>query len=334
MGRLLFIAIALLGGCDASLAQVSTMGTTGMGLSSTPGAIVSSPLNGPSPFSAATQPGAPDTTLAPVPLASDPTTPGTVVTCSPPTGQIAPGTPPVPVASMSAMVGTAGTMPPVYAAPTISALPPGFSTPTTGSAVAPLTFSQQPETSSASVFPGSMIPVPQPPAVPPLPQPSLTAVPVPTPSTVPFSTSMPGTTTMTTSSTMMPAAAMASISPLGTIPTPIVITTTGNIAPITPLGSSSTTVCSSTPGGPPSNGADLPLSTPQIPANPPLGTIQPAVTQLGGTSIDPTTAVMPTPNTSACAESMTMNLANPAMMAPANAAGATATPGVSSPSGC
>src|SRR4051794_5124291 len=150
MGRLLFIAIALLGGCDAGLAQVSTMGTTGMGLSSTPGAIVSSPLNGPSPFSAATQPGAPDTTLAPVPLASDPTTPGTVVTCSPPTGQIAPGTPPVPVASMSAMVGTAGTMPPVYAAPTISALPPGSSTPTTGSAVAPLTFSQQPETSSAS----------------------------------------------------------------------------------------------------------------------------------------------------------------------------------------
>ena len=47
-----------------------------------------------------------------------------------------------------------------------------------------------------------------------------------------------------------------------------------------------------------------------------------------------TTTVMSTPNTSACAESMTMNLANPGMLVPANATGATATPGVSSPSGC
>jgi hypothetical protein len=78
----------------------------------------------------------------------------------------------------------------------------------------------------------------------------------------------------------------------------------------------------------------LPLSTPQIPASPPPGTIQPAVTELGGTSIDPTTTVMPTPNTPACAESTTMNLATPGMMAPANATGAAATPGVSSPSGC
>src|ERR1700732_4019825 len=100
MRRLL--AAALLLGCNASLAQVSTMGTTAMGLSSTPGTIVTSPLNGPSPFSATTQPGAPDTTLAPVPLASNPTTPGTVVTCSTPTGQIASGTPVVPVTSMSA----------------------------------------------------------------------------------------------------------------------------------------------------------------------------------------------------------------------------------------
>src|SRR6266852_9128551 len=107
MRSLLYIAVALLGGCGASLAQVSTMGTTAMGLSSTAGAIVASPLNGPSPFSAATQPGAPDTTLAPVPLASDPTTPGTVVTCSTPTGQIAPGTPAVPVT----MGGTTGTTP-------------------------------------------------------------------------------------------------------------------------------------------------------------------------------------------------------------------------------
>jgi hypothetical protein len=46
--------------------------------------------------------------------------------------------------------------------------------------------------------------------------------------------------------------------------------------------------------------------------------------------------VVPTPNTSACAESMTMNLATPGTMTPANATGAAATPGVSpaSPSGC
>src|ERR1700730_11485338 len=181
---LLFTTVILLAGCNACLAQVSTMGSTAMGLASTPGTIVTSPLNGPSPFSATTQPGAPDTTLAPVPLASDPTTPGTVVTCSTPTGQIAPGTPPVPVASMSA-VGTAGTTPSV---PTIPAPPPSSSTPTTGS-VAPLTFAQQPEASAASVFPGSTVPAPTPPGVPPLPSPPLTAVPVPTSSTAPISTS-------------------------------------------------------------------------------------------------------------------------------------------------
>jgi hypothetical protein len=87
------------------------------------------------------------------------------------------------------------------------------------------------------------------------------------------------------------------------------------------------------PGGPPTNGAVLPLSTPEIPANLPPGTIQQDVTQLGGTSIDPTMAVMPTPNTSACAESATINLSTPGTMAPANATGAAATPGVSPP-GC
>src|SRR6266852_4750541 len=122
MRRLLFTMVTMLAGCSACLAQVSTMGSTAMGLASTPGAIVTSPLNGPSPFSAATQPGAPDTTLAPVPLASDPTTPGTVVTCSTPTGQIAPGTPAVPVASMSAMGGATGSMPSISAAPTISTI--------------------------------------------------------------------------------------------------------------------------------------------------------------------------------------------------------------------
>jgi hypothetical protein len=237
MRCLLFMAAALLSGCNAGLAQVSTMGTTAMGLPSIPATIVTSPLYGPSPFSATTQPGAPGTTLAPVPLASDPTIPGTVVTCSTPTGQIAPGTPAVPVASPSSITDTTGTMPSISAAP------------------------------------------------------------------------------------------------LGTIPTPSVVSTTGTVSPVLPIGSPPTTVCSSMPGGPPTNGAALPLSTPEIPANPPPGTIQQDITQLGGTSIDPAMAVMPTPNTSACAESTTMYLATPATMAPANATGAAATPGVSPP-GC
>src|ERR1700710_2250529 len=103
MQRLLLAIATLLWGAHACLAQVSTMGTTAMGLPSTPAAIVTSPLYGPSPFSATTQPGAPGTTLAPVPLASDPTTPGTVVTCATPTGQITPGTAAVPAISLAAM---------------------------------------------------------------------------------------------------------------------------------------------------------------------------------------------------------------------------------------
>jgi hypothetical protein len=312
--RLLLTMATLLLGANACLAQVSTMGTTAMGLPSTPGTIVTSPLNGPSPFSATTQPGAPDTTLAPVPLASDPTTPGTAVTCSTPTGQIAPGTPAAPVTSMSSTVVVTGTMPSISAAPT-SVVPAPASTP--GSTATPyLALSAQPATSSTSDFPGSTIPVPQPLAPPPLPSPSIAPTPVPAPST----------TTMSPTA-MMPTAV------LGTIPTPFVTTTTGSISPTAPLGSPSTVVCSSTPGGPPTNGAALPLMTPQIPANPPPGTIQQDVTQLADTSIDPAMAVMPTPNTSACAESMTMNLATPGTMAPANATGAAATPGVSPP-GC
>src|ERR1700710_1912893 len=115
MRRLLFITAAMLLGCNAGLAQVSTMGTTAMGLPSTPAAIVTSPLNGPSPFSATTQPGAPDTTLAPLPLASDPTTPGTVVPCATPAGQVTPGTPAVPVTSLPSTA--AGTMSSISAAP-------------------------------------------------------------------------------------------------------------------------------------------------------------------------------------------------------------------------
>jgi hypothetical protein len=246
MRRLL--AAVLLLGCNTSLAQVSTMGTTAMGLPSTPGTIVTSALNGPSPFSAVTQPGVPDTTLAPVPLASDPTIPGTVVTCSTPIGQITPGTPTVPVTSLSSMAGTTGTLP----------------------------------------------------------------------------------STMGNQNAIMPSTNVA----LGTISTPTVGSATGTVAPTSSLGSPSTIVCSSTPEGPPTNAAALPLSTAEIPNSPPLGTIQPAITELGGTSIDPTTTVVPTPNAPACAESMTMNLATPGMMAPANATGAMATPGVSSPAGC
>ncbi|MGY3291965.1 hypothetical protein ACVWWP_005032 [Bradyrhizobium sp. LM3.6] len=77
MIRIVFAtAIALLLGTSAGQAQVATTGSTAMDLPTVPGAIVISPLNSPGPFSATTVPGAPDTTLAPVPLASDPTTPG------------------------------------------------------------------------------------------------------------------------------------------------------------------------------------------------------------------------------------------------------------------
>src|SRR5882757_7480703 len=124
MRPLLLTIVTLLAGCTACLAQVSTLGTTSMGLATTPGAIVTSPLNGPGPFSATTQPNSPDTTLAPVPLASDPTTPGTVVTCATPTGQIAPGTPTVPVISMSATGGAIGTTAATSAAATIPTVPP------------------------------------------------------------------------------------------------------------------------------------------------------------------------------------------------------------------
>jgi hypothetical protein len=320
MRRVLLTMGALLAGCTACLAQVSILGSTAMGLPSTPATIVTSPLNGPSPFSATILPSVSDTTLAPVPMPSDPTTPGTVVTCATPTGQIAPGTPTVTAISttpsVSAMGTTIGTTPSVSAAPTTSALPP--------IATAPLPFSQQPEVPATTVFFGSTIPAP-PPAVPPLPSPSITPALVPLPSTVPGTVST--TAAMTSSTTTMPS------TPLGTIPSSIVVSTTGTISPVSPVGSSPTTVCSSTPGGPPTNGAALPLATPEIPSSPPPGTIQQGIAPLGGTSIDLTAAIIPTPNTPACAESMTMNLATPGTMAPANATGAAATPGVSPP-GC
>src|SRR3984957_20659561 len=145
MRRLLFTTVVLLSGAHACLAQVSTMGSTAMGLPSTPGAIQSSPLNGPSPFSASTQP-APDTTLAPVPLASDPTIPRTVVTCAAPAGQITPGTPAVPVSPVSPMVGTT------------TAATPSISAPTTASAVPANASTLAAETTTAPAVPLSSLP--------------------------------------------------------------------------------------------------------------------------------------------------------------------------------
>lgn len=243
-------AAALLLGCNASLAQVSTMGTTAMGVPTTPGVIVTSPLTGPGPFSATTQPGTPVTTLAPVPLASNPVTPGTFVSCATPIPQIVSGIPAVPITSMSAIGGATATITPTSAA------------------------------------------------------------------------------TMPASTTMMPA------TPLGTILTPIGVSSTGTVAPAPPVGSQPTVVCSSEPGGPPMTGAVLPLSTPVIPNDTPPGTIRSAITELATTSIEPNLAVVPTPNSTACGQSVTMDLANPTMMAPANATGASPTPGVSPPSGC
>jgi hypothetical protein len=240
MRTLLCAITALLLGGGSCLAQVSTMGTTAMGLSTTPGAIVSSPLTAPGPFSAATVSGAPDTTLAPVPLAQDPTTSGTSVNCSP-----------------SAVQATS---------PSLMSV--------TGSNVAPIT--------TGTGFSTSLAP----------------ALPV----TISASASRSATGTLT------PAAPLGSSIPGGS--------------------------CTLAPGTTLTNAAALPLSTPGIPANPPPGTVQSPVADLGGTSISPTMTVIPTPNSAACSENISMDLANPGMMAPANATGATATPGVSPPSGC
>jgi len=50
--------------------------------------------------------------------------------------------------------------------------------------------------------------------------------------------------------------------------------------------------------------AGLAACNPQVPATPPPGTIQPDITQLAGTSNRADDGGQPTPNTSACAESM------------------------------
>src|SRR5262249_2258215 len=121
-------AAALLLGCNPTPAQVSTIGTTAMGIPSTPGVIVTSPLTGPGPFSATTQPGTPGTTLASVPLASNPATPGTYVTCAAPIPQIVSAATTVPVTSISAVGGSTGAFPSISVTPTISALPSTVST--------------------------------------------------------------------------------------------------------------------------------------------------------------------------------------------------------------
>lgn len=233
MMRTTFAAVmaVLLGGSPVQ-AQVATTGSTAMDLPTVPGAIVISPLNSPGPFSATTVPGAPDTTLAPVPLASDPTTPGTVVVCAPPSSSPTP-------------------MP---ATPTVSAI----GLPTSGLAAPILPVMGQ------------------------------------------------------------------NISSIGTV------------SAAAPAGTGTTVACSSTPGAQLTSAASLPLSISQVPASPAPGTIPADTSAAGGTGIDPNGAVVPSPNSSACMEGVSMNLAEPATMLPANASGAASTPGVSPilPPGC
>jgi hypothetical protein len=298
MRRLLLTTAILLAGCNPGLAQVSTMGTTAMGIPSMPGAIVTSPLNGPSPFSATSQPGAPDTTLAPVPLALDPTAPGTSINCSPVSSFPTQTTSSAPVTVSPTSSGATGQ--------SALASPPGT--------IVPL---------GTIVPPGTIVILPQ-----------GTIEPPGTIVGAPGTLVAQGTTVASTSSTSTTAA--MPLGPSAMTSTSISGSTTGTISPVSPLGSPSTTVCSTVPGGPPTNGAALPLSTPEIPGSPSPGTIQPSIAGLADTSITPTMTVIPTPNSAACRESVSYDLVNPAVTAPANATGAAATPGVSSsrPSGC
>ena len=264
--------VLLLGG-GSCMAQMSTMGTTQLALPSTPGAIVSSPLGGPSPFtslfSAATVPGAPATTLASPPLALDPTIPGTSLSCSPTAVALSPSVMSVTSTNTGVSASSAAAMNPVG---TITASPLGTIT-TPMSNAAPMTSS----TSQPMVLPPAM-----------------------------------------------PVMIVGAVSG----------STTGTIAAASPLGTpQSGSSCTASPGNALTNSAALPLAIGDIPANPPPGTIQPSAADLGNTGIEPAMTVMPTPNSAACNESVSMNLANPAMMAPANATGAAATPGVM-PQGC
>jgi hypothetical protein len=261
------LAMLLLGG-GPCLAQMSTMGTTQMALPTTPGAIVSSPLGGPGPFvslfSPSTVPGAPATTLASPPLATDPTIPGTSLSCSPTAVALSP----------SVMSVTATTAP--SASTTMS--------PIGAPSVTSMSSSLMPTTSTTN----------QPPTLPPA----------------------------------MPVMILGAISG----------STTGTIAPAPPLGTASPgSTCTAAPGNALTNPAASPLAIGDVPPSPPPGAIPSPVDNLASTDIEPAMTVIPTPNSAACNENISFNLANPAMMAPANATGASATPGVmppSPPQGC
>src|SRR4051812_11253393 len=178
---------ALLLGGNGCLAQVSTMGTTAMAIPTTPGAIVSSPLAGPSPFtslfSASTIPGAPATTLASPPLAQDPTLPGTSVNCAPTAVELSPSVESVtatssgvsasPTAAMSAtspmgamgtitgMTGLAAPMTATSLPPTLPAAMPvtivGTVTGSTTGTVAPASLLGSSTRSSCMSAPGSTL---------------------------------------------------------------------------------------------------------------------------------------------------------------------------------
>ena len=235
------------------------MGTTAMGLPSTPGTIVTSPLNGPSPFSATTQPGSLDTTLAPVPLASDPPIPGTVVTCSTPTGQITPGTPAVPVTSPAVsgwhsrntaigVFDNANSPGQLFHAGNWKYGDDGVAARATRDII-----SRRSRTAAAAHATGSAATFHQ--------GNTCTDI-IDGERDVP---SHAGTTTAAMSFDVIDSDdvidairdhSLANRPHHDRQPLP----------PTTPLGSPSITVCSSLPGGPPTNGAALPLSTPEIPA--------------------------------------------------------------------
>ena len=265
---------ALLLGSGQCLAQMSTVGTTELGIPTTPGAIVSSPLGGPSPFtslfSASTVPGAPATTLASPPLAQDPTTPGTSVNCSPTAVALSPSVLSVTSTNTSAAASSTTAMSP---------------------------FGTSPATNPIGA------------------------------TTTPMSNTVPMTSSLTQPLVLPPAMPVMIVGAVSG-------STTGTVATAPPLGNPQQgSSCTAAPGNALTSSAALPLAIGDIPANPPPGAIQSPVADLGSTDIEPVMTVIPTPNSAACNESVSMDLANPAMMPPANATGAAATPGVM-PQGC
>jgi hypothetical protein len=255
------------------MAQMSTMGTTELGIPTTPGAIVSSPLGGPSPFtslfSASTVPGAPATTLASPPLAQDPTTPGTSVNCSPTAVALSPSVMSVTSTNTSAAAGSTAAMSPFGTSPAMN--PIGATT-------------------------------------------------------MPMSNTVPMTSSLTQPLVLPPAMPVMIVGAVSG-------STTGTVATAPPLGNPQQgSSCTAAPGNALTSSA-LPLAIGDIPANPPPGAIQSPVADVGSTGIEPVMTVIPTPNSAACNESVSMDIANPAMMSPANATGAAATPGVM-PQGC